>query len=248
VRLNSVTPNSPPTDEFFTPDPGTTLTRLDVEGCAGTEGLYMNSIYWIGFLEDNTSVDPYILSGDLPSLTVAPGACLRGTIDLEVPDGHTVSSVVMRGSLFDEVARWSTASTNAPQSPLTAGNPITANGLAETVTLSSGATAVVRSVTPGAPPLDDFFQPAAGRQLVRVDVELCAGSSPLNVNPIWWFAAAADNRMGSYTFASTLPSIDIAAGECAAGLVEIDMPADAIVSTIVLSDNTFTETARWRAA
>ena len=249
VRLNSVTPNAPLIDDFFTPDEGNTITRLDVEGCAGTDGLYFNSLYWQGYAEDNTSIDSFLFGGDLPTFEIAPGACIRGLIDLEVPAGKTVSSVVMQGSLFDEAARWNTKESVPVDGPLVAATPVTTFGLNETAKLPDGATAVVRVVTPNAPPLDDFFPPDPGRQLVRADVQVCAGAVPLDVGPIYWYVSATDSRSGEATFGgSTLSSVQLAAGECAAGLVELDLPADATVNNVIITDSALTEAARFRVS
>jgi hypothetical protein len=249
VRLNSITPNAPLIDDLFTPDEGNTITRLDIEGCAGTEGLYFNSLYWQGFAEDNTSIDSFLFGGDLPTFEIAPGACIRGLIDLEVPAGKTVSSVVMQGSLFQEAARWNTNESVPVDGPLVATAPITTFGLNETAKLPDGATAVVRAVTPNAPPLDDFFPPAPGRQLVRADVEVCAGTTPLEVGPIYWYVSATDSRTGEATFGgSTLSSIQLAAGECGAGLVELDLPADATADNVIITDSALTEAARFRVS
>lgn len=249
VRLNSVTPNAPLIDDFFTPDEGNTITRLDVEGCAGSDGLYFNSLYWQGFAEDNTSIDSFLFGGDLPTFQIAPGACIRGLIDLEVPPGKTVTSVVMQGSLFEEAARWNTSESVPVDGPLVAASPVTTFGLNETAKLADDATAVVRAVTPNAPPLDDFFPPDEGRQLVRADVEVCAGTVPLDIGPIYWYVSATDNRTGEATFGgSTLSSIQLAPGECGAGLVELDLPADATVNNVLITDSALTEAARFRVS
>ena len=248
VRLDSVTPNAPPSDDFFQPDPGTSLTRLEIEGCGGRDGFATSSLNWLGFLEDNTSVDAFLFGGDLESVTVADGACIRGSVDLQVPDGHNVVSVVMRDSLFQEAARWDTTTATPVDAPLQSPKPVSTFGVGEKATFPDGSTAVLKSVTPNAPPLNEFSPPDPGRQLVRIEVEQCAGSTPLSVSGVYWYAAAVDNRTGSSTFAGdTLPTIDLAAGQCAAGLVEIDLPADATVGTVFLTDVTLKEIARWRA-
>jgi hypothetical protein len=121
--------------------------------------------------------------------------------------------------------------------------------LYETATFGDGATAVVRAVQPNAPPLDDFFPADPGRQLVRADVQVCAGSTALDVGPIYWYVSATDNRTGEATFGgSTLSSTSIAPGECAAGLVELDLPADAVVSNVIITDSTLVEQARFRTS
>ena len=241
-----MTPNAPLIDDFFTPDEGNTITRLDIEGCAGDEPFNLNPIYWTGFLADNTAADYFIFGGDLPSIELAPGACLHGSIDLEVPAGGSVTSVVLLGQLFDEVARWDTTSSVPVTGPLVAPDPVEPSPVGSKLTLPDGSTAVVTSVVPNAPPLDENFPPEEGRQIVRIEVEQCAGGEPLSINPAYWWAAAADNHLGQSQFGgSTLPSLTLAAGECVAGTVEIGLAADAKVAQIILTNDGFTEAAFW---
>ena len=46
----------------------------------------------------------------------------------------------------------------------------------------------------------------------------------------------------------TLSSIDLAAGQCSAGTVQVDLPADAQPGYVMLTDPLFDEIARWVAA
>ena len=46
----------------------------------------------------------------------------------------------------------------------------------------------------------------------------------------------------------TLSSIDLAAGQCSAGTVQVDLPADAQPRYVMLTDPLFDEIARWAAA
>jgi hypothetical protein len=148
--------------------------------------------------------------------------------------------------MFEEAARWSTASSSEVTGPLRSDTDVESVPLGEVVTLPEGHTAVARSVTPNFPPPDEFADPGPGRQLVEVDVEVCAGSTSLQVSPIDWVVVAEDNRVGDWAFHSgTLPSIEIAAGECAAGTVYLDIAADATIAYVTYGDLLLTELGRW---
>lgn len=247
ARLNSVTPDAEPLNTFFAPDPGFTFTRLDVELCAGPSGLSTNPLYWIGFLEDNSVADVSLGGGDFQTVTLAPGGCNRGLIDLELPEGHTVVAVVLTGGLFSEIARWDTTDSVPTGAPLDSGLEVQSEALGTSAALTGGATAVVKSVVPNADPLNDFFGPDTGRQFVRIEVELCAGSEALSVNPLYWLAVAEDNRMGSASLGGgTLPALSISPGNCVAGSVEIDLPADTLPAYILFTQAISDEVARWR--
>ena len=247
VRVDSVTPDAPPLSEIFPPDPGTSYTRVAVELCAGSDGLSVNPLYFQGFLDDNMSADTSILSHDLASVDLRPGGCSAGTVDLVVPDGRILGSVVMTGAAFDEVARWSTAASNPVGAPLTPVLQPESAALGETVTLDDGATAVVQAVTPNAPPRNDFYAPEPGRQFVDAAVQICAGSAPYSVNPLYWFATMADHfTAGADVIASDLTTIDVAPGQCVAGIVTFEVPATATPAYVLLSGPLFDEIGRWR--
>ncbi|HTH06487.1 MAG TPA: hypothetical protein VL916_11485 [Ilumatobacteraceae bacterium] len=245
VRVNSVEPNAPPVDEFFQPEPGFTFTRVDVEMCAGTESLYASPIYFMAFLDDNSEAQLSFLGMDLPAAGLAPGGCARGLIDFNVPDGHTVADIVFLNEIFEEAARWSTASSNDIDGPLSSGVEVESSPLGETLTVESGETVVAKSITP-IEPEDDFSDPGPGRQLYEIDVEVCAGSEPVSVNPYSWVIVGEDNRLGGPSFSSgTLPSIDVAAGECVAGTVHLDIAETSTIAYIVYGDVLLEELARW---
>ncbi len=249
ARVNSLTPNAEPLNEFSTPDPGFTFSRADVEVCAGPGGYNANPLYWSAFLDDNTTADVALGGQDFETYDVAPGGCTRGTVDFSVPDGRTVASVVVTGALLDEIGRWSAATATPVIAPLAATVPVDAAALGETVTLDDGHSATVRSVTPHAPAPNPFSEPDAGRQLVNIDVELCAGSEPLSVNPLYWLATSTDHYTGSAMLgAQTLDTIELAAGQCIAGLVAIDLPEAATPEHVILIGPGLDEIARWVAA
>jgi hypothetical protein len=246
ARVIALTPNAPPRRELFPPDPGFTFTEADVEQCAGSDRLSINPLYWKAFLTDNTEAEVSILSNDMQTFDMAPGGCSRGWVAFSVPDGATIADVVLTSALFSEIGRW-TAETTVPVSgPLASGTEVESAALGETVELEGGATAVVRSITPNAAPTNELFPAAAGRQLVDADVELCAGTEPLSVNPLYWLMTAQDNYTGGASLGGgTLPTIDVAAGQCAAGIVQFDMLEQSVPAYVVFTGTLFEELARW---
>ena len=248
ARVNAVTPNAPARNEFLGPDPGFTLTEADVEICAGEDGQSVNPLYWKAFLADNTEAEVNFGS-TLQTVGLAPGGCTRGFVAFAVPEGATVADVVLTDELLSEQARWSTATSVPVTSALTPSSPVAASPLGTLLTLADDATAVVRSVTPGAPPTNEFFPVAAGDQLVEIDVELCAGTASLAVNPLYWLVTAQDNTTGGASLGNgTLSSIDVAPGQCVAGTVQLAIPAASAPSYVLLTGALFDEEARWSAA
>ena len=177
--------------------PGFTFTEAEVELCAGSNGQSANPLYWRAFLADNTGGGDVVRVRRSPRSAWLPAAARGGWVAFEVPDGSSVASVVLTDQLFAGIGRWTTASAVSVSSPLAPASPPTAGALGSTADIGGGATAVVRSVTPNAPPTNEFFGPSPGRQLVEVSVELCAGSAPLAVNPLYWLLTGEDSVTGS---------------------------------------------------
>lgn len=111
-----------------------------------------------------------------------------------------------------------------------------------------GATAVVRSVTPGAEPDCEFLSVRLG-QLVEIGVERCEGSEPQPVNPLYPLATAQDHYTGAAEMGSgTLSSRDVAPRECAAGPVQVRLPEESTPAWTGLTGTPCDEVARWAAS
>lgn len=244
VRVNSITPDAPARSEFSTPDPGFTFTEIEVEMCAGSDGLNSNPLYWSGFTESNTQVEASLAGNDLQTLGLAPGGCARGWVAVSVPEGDAVVDVVLTDAVFDEIARWSATESVAIDGPLSGSEPPVADELGQPMELSEGATATVRSVTPGVP-APQFVTVEDGRQLVELDVEQCAGSEQLDVNPLYWTLTTRDNYLaGAELVGGSLASISVAPGECVAGTVLVNSLATSAPAFVQLSDPLFDEIGR----
>ena len=213
--------------------------------CAGEDGQSTNPLYWKAFLADNTEADVSFTS-DLQTVGLRPGGCSRGWVAFSVPDGAAVADIVLTDNLFSESARWSAGSSSAVTGPLTPFQDVEAGTVGTALDLDGGGTAVVRSITPNAAPSSQFITVEPGRQLVEIDVELCAGTEPLSVNPLYWLVTAADHYIGGASLGGgTLSSLDIAPGQCAAGTVQVDMLEQSVPAYVILTDEIFDEAARW---
>jgi hypothetical protein len=246
VRVNRITPNAP-VDEFFAPTAPTTVTAVEIEACAGPDGFGFQTFSWTAFQADNTTLENFFFGDDVQSVQIAPGGCARGTITYEVPGGGAIAELVLTGATFDEIGRWTVAGATEPTDRLTPPVPPTVIPVGQTATVGAGHTVTLRSVTDNTPPIDDFFSPDPGRQYSQLDVELCAGTESLTVNGLYWFGVSTDWWMGTAALlGDTLPLIDLAAGQCAAGIVQIDLPAGSVIAQVVYTDQGLAEQVRWQ--
>lgn len=245
ARVNAITPNAVPRSELLGPDPGFAFTEAEVEICAGEDGQSSNPLYWQAFLADNTEADVSFAS-DLETVGLPPGGCTRGWVAFSVPEGAAVSEVVLTDALFSETARWSAATSTPISGPLTPSQTVGSGAVGALLDLDGGATAVVRSIIPNAEPSSQFIAVEAGHQLVEIDVELCAGTEPLNVNPLYWLATAEDHYTGGAALGGgTLSALEVAPGQCAAGTVQLDMLEQSVLAYVIVTDPIFDEWARW---
>lgn len=244
ARVNNVVPEAAPRNEFFGPDPGFTFTEVEVEMCAGSDGWSVNPLYWSGFLADNTEASTSFAGNELSTTTLAPGGCARGWVALEVPDGEEVADVVLTSALFSEKARWSTDSSQPVSGPLEPSSPPNAAALGEAMDTGSQSTATVRTITAGIP-APDFVSVREGWQLIEIDVEQCAGSESLPVNPLYWSLTTADNFVAQAELGGqSLPTIELSPEQCAAGTVIFTVPADATARYVQIVGPLFDELGR----
>jgi hypothetical protein len=249
IRLDSVTADAPPTQDIFAVDDGNVLTRLDFEVCAGSNGFSaFNPLFWVGTLDDGTEATPFLFSFPILVVKIAPGACGRSQIDLQAPAGRPIVTVGARDYLFQVVAAWDT--TIAPvavDGPLASASPVSPSPRGTAVDLPGGGTITVRSASAPEPPLDPTLTPTPGYQYVHVDLEVCAGSTPVSFDQSNVFGATSDHRLGGASgYGSTFPADDTPAGACRSGIVELQLPDGAPLLDVFVSDAQTTEVARWR--
>jgi hypothetical protein len=246
VRVNRVTPNAE-VDPLFAPALPNTVTEIEVELCAGSQAILVNGLSFTAFLADNSVAANFALGDQLRTFRMAPGGCARGLVTFEVPDGAAITAIVYTDGSFAEAGRWTAEGGTEPSARLAAPTAANTVPLGETATFGAGHTATVRAVTDDAEPLDDFFQVAEGQQLTQIDVEVCAGTEPLDVNGLYWLAVTAEGWIGaSRLVTDTLPVIQVAAGQCVAGIVETTVPTGSTTTQIVHTDTAFAEVARWQ--
>lgn len=246
VRVNRVVTDAQPVD-LFDPQPGNTITAIEVEACAGPAGFAANAFYWTAYLGDDSTAENYLFGDEFPSVRLQPGGCVLGVITYEVPEGSPVASFALANHVFDEIGRWSVDGAVEPGAALAPETEPASVAVGETVPFGPGHTATLRSVTDAAEPLEDIFQPQPGRQYNRIEVEVCAGSEALNVNGLSWSGVATDHSMGtSALVGDTLEPSEVAAGECLAGLVELDMREGSTTAYVLYTGPLGDELARWR--
>lgn len=246
-RVNAVTPNAPALNEFTSPDPGTTFTRLDVEQCAGSEQLATNPLYWSAQLDDRTMAEATLGAQGFETITLAPGGCQRGTVDVSVPQGRSVTAVVLTDATFSETGRWQVGASSGPPTAeaLQPDEPPESAPVGEQVE-AVGGRAIVHGVAPGAAPTNEFTTPDPGSSFTRLDVEVCAGDQSTPVNPLYWFGVLDDNTIASAELgAQTLQTLELAPNQCQRGTVDVVVPDGRRVVAVLFTDAGVQEAGRW---
>ena len=143
AKVSTVTERVAARDPRYAVPAGGSLTRVRVEQCAGADGLAVDPLAWGGVLDDGSSTDAVVGSTE-PEVRLAPFGCVAGDVDLVVPDGRRLVSVVLRNQASLERGRWRlNGPWAAPREPLMAAGEVaatlpdveyvTARGLALTV-------------------------------------------------------------------------------------------------------------------
>ena len=248
-RVNAITADVSALNEFVTVPAGMTITRADVEVCAGSRELNVNPLYWNAQDAENRSLDVLLGGQEWPTITLAAGGCVSGTIDFQVPEGATVGSVFITGAAFQEQARWQNTGTSTTDvEPLTPFAPPAAVAIGSTVDLAAGASATLFSIETDTAPASDFVTIDAGSTVMRIDVEVCAGDTPLDVNPLYWVGVGdrhttTDALLGAQQY----DTLELAAGQCQRGTIDFEIPAGETPAYALLTNAGFDEIARWSA-
>ncbi|HEX9258235.1 MAG TPA: hypothetical protein VF855_01770, partial [Acidimicrobiales bacterium] len=121
--------------------------------------------------------------------------------------------------------------------------------LGDIVKLDAGVVARVNQVLANAPQPDEFTEPDPGTSFARVDVEQCAGTEPLTVNPFYWSGQLDDNTTADVALgAQDFVSFDVGPNGCVRGDVYLTVPDGRTVKSVVLTDNLLSEVGRWRVS
>jgi hypothetical protein len=107
---------------------------------------------------------------------------------------------------------------------------------------------VVHGVEAEAAPQDDFFVPSDGFTFTRLDVELCAGTGTLPVNPFYWYGRQDDGVTVGIAFASQgLEVADLGPGQCVRGTVDLEVAEGRRVVEVIWLGPGLAELGRWAA-
>ena len=126
-------------------------------------------------------------------------------------------------------------STPRPPSPTVAPTPATLPKVGGTAQ-GKGYSLVLHALVDPAP-VQQYSKPKEGFRWVSFDVTVTnTGTAPLDYNPFYFKAKAADNREYTVTFSGTPPLLGTGKqqpGEAARGWVTVEVPADAALATLV---------------
>jgi hypothetical protein len=108
ATVQSVEDAAPPLDDFFGPDPGRQYNRVTVEMCAGDQPLPVSALAWFGVGADHWMGTTVLLGDTLPTIELASGECVAGSVQIGMPEGTGTAYVVYAEPGVGEIARWST--------------------------------------------------------------------------------------------------------------------------------------------
>lgn len=106
ATVQSVQDAAPPLDDFFPPEPGRQYNRITVEMCAGDEPLPVNGLAWFGVGPDHWMATTVLLGDTLPTIELAAGECVAGSLQIGMPEGIGTAYVVYAEPGVGEIARW----------------------------------------------------------------------------------------------------------------------------------------------
>lgn len=259
ARVRSVAADVEPTPGSPQPAPGITLYRADVELCTGAQERYVDAAFWLALDDRGVVHSPHMGVRDLVAMTMVPGTCQRGTVDLAVPEEVRLDAILLTATDREAVARWVVddaglegpdeepgASADAPQPLEPVTEPERSGSIGEQVTPLNEGTAVVHDLDdPDAPDGSDGAAATRERR-VRLDVERCPAHGPVPWGARSWFVQLDDHRLvAADPGSSTLDEGELAPDTCGRGTVEVTVPAASELAAVVLTYGGAFEEARW---
>ncbi len=181
ARLNGLEVDAELDPSFPQPEDGFRVDRIDVEACAGSEELFVEPSLWMGLDSDGAVRSAHLGIHGLVSLTIAPGACQRGTVDLAVPEDGELREVLLADEEQKTVARWA-VSGEPPERLAPLPSAVEAAEVGTTFEMVGGDTATVTAVA------------TAGDGL-EVSARVCAGEFEIPAVPRSWLLVTDDHRM-----------------------------------------------------
>jgi hypothetical protein len=254
ARVRAVEADVAPWPGSPQPPEDTTLHRADVELCAGQTELFVDAAFWLGHGSDARVHSAYMGVRDLVTVTLPPGGCQRGTVEIAVADGADLDAVLLsdvEGTSASLVARWELAgAAEVDEGPLTSATEVAALGPGEAATPMTGGEAVVHhlDVAPDPDGAPDGATADDGTTIpVELDAERCAGDTPVATGPRSWLLQLDDHRLVTpERIEASFEVTELAPGGCARGTIGFVVPADAEVVAVAYTYGGSFEEARWR--
>lgn len=244
ARINSLEPGVTLDPGLPTPEPGMRLDRIDVELCAGTTELFVDAAFWLALGDDGNVHSAHMGVRDLVTLTMAPGTCQRGTVDLALPDGVDIEEVLLADTDRVTAARWQVGdpppSAPSPFEPLRSETAAAGHDVGSSATPSTGGTVTLHDVVTDR----NAGDPATTR--VQIEGERCADDQPLPASPRHWFIQLADHRLvAPEQDGATMATVDLDPAACDRGTADFLVPADTTVVAVIYTYAAIYEEVRW---
>ncbi len=221
AKVASVTERATARDARSAPAPGTSLTRVRVEQCAGATALAVDPLAWGGVLDDGESTNAVVGSTE-PELRVAPFGCVAGDIDIVVPDGKRLVSVVLRNQALLERGRWRlNGPWVAPHEPLLPAQEAEAT-LPDVESVTSRGLAVTIS------------ELTLEGSTIGARVHTCATQQPVPLDPTRWVVLTSYHTVVAVKLVGSEPPKRIDVGGCVDFRVEATGPADEPLGHLVV--------------
>jgi hypothetical protein len=242
ARLNGVESGVVP-DPAAPPETGLRLDRLDVEVCAGAADLFVDAAFWNGVGADGRVHSAHMGVRRFVTLTMSPGSCQRGSVDLAVPEDTQLAGVLLMDTSQTTAARWAVQGRAPAAVPLSSPVRPGPAAVGASVDLMIGGSATVQAVGLGLSPSTGSAAPG---DFVTVEVEHCAGPEASPVSPGHWFLELEDNRLVTADAdLSTLSASTLEAEACARGTIAFRIPERGLPAGVRYAYGGQFEQARW---
>lgn len=226
------------------PPAGMKLIRLDVELCAGERDLFVDAAFWLGLGNDEKVHSAHLGVRDLFTLTMAPGSCQRGSVDLALPDDIALKEVLLSDTTQATAARWSVDGSPGELTPLRSAVMAETIGVGAPADLVTGGSVTLHRFTGDAETSGDGG--AGGTTGIRIEVEVCAGEQAVTTSPRFWFVQLDDHRLvRAERDGSTTQSRELDPDTCEQDTAEFSVPVTARPVAVVYASGGMFEAGRW---
>lgn len=245
ARVNSVETDAAPINQYATPEPGFTLTRVEHEMCAIDDSVSFGWTDWAGHLDSGTEAEMSLNNDESPMFTLYPGQCARGYLVFNVPDGSVLVDVVRTDFFSDVQAAWGLTSTPVAIDGPMASTSEKGNPLGSSFTFDNGAEVTVLDAG-NYTSTDEYYELPAGRKLVAANVRVCSQAQLITAMASDFYVMTDDNYLGVYEFYnSTFETSDLDVGDCAEGGIVFLIPEESSPTALIYRDFGSGAEARW---